>query len=287
MNLIKNVFDIAEQFMEEPQHVWLNEINHQEIELLSKTMIKEGPPKFPIPDTDEAEHKGVLMELVASSINYCYWYGKSTVRPGNASSTKMYKLLMNSFDTYPKEDFETCLWKFIAALGLYRFPLIKERRAHLLQLRYDAESFSQKIVDKHESESIDTLMRAMTFLFPGFGSDTFLKRASLFFLQLHRRFGWFKDELTDLFVPADYQIPKMLRHFNCIQYSNNLALTIDSETLIPKHSLEECEIRAATIIAMRELCRLTGWNIAEVDGYFFLKRKEVNSPFHLTITTDY
>ena len=61
----------------------------------------------------------------------------------------------------------------------------------------------------------------MIKLFQGFSSDVFLKRTSLFFMQLYRKFGWYKDDLMQtLFVPADYQIPKILRHFECIEYAS-------------------------------------------------------------------
>ena len=88
-------------------------------------------------------------------------------------------------------------------------------------------------------------------------------------------------------MPADYQIPKMLNHFNCITYHPTLEFDIKSDQLIPKHSKQEYEIRSATIIVMRELCELTKWNIADIDSYLFLQKNQIQDKFHLTITTDY
>jgi hypothetical protein len=130
-------------------------------------------------------------------------------------------------------------------------------------------------------------MQKMVSLFPGFASDMFLKRASLFFIQLFRRFGWFAEDLNNLHVPADYQVPKMLNHYGCIIYAEDLTDAIENNTIIEKHSQAECEIRAATVLAIKKLCDLTGWNVAEVDGYFFTRRHDATNPFHLTITTDY
>ena len=79
----------------------------------------------------------------------------------------------------------------------------------------------------------------------------------------------------------------MLQFFGCINYTEDLWHAIMENTPIPKYSQAECEIRAATIIACQKLGELTGWNAAEVDGWFWLKRKECNDPFHLTVTTDY
>ena len=57
--------------------------------------------------------------------------------------------------------------------------------------------------------------------------------------------------------------------------------------LLQKDSLEELQIRAATIVACTRLQQLTGWTIADVDTYLWTKRKMVDKPFHLTISTDY
>ena len=127
----------------------------------------------------------------------------------------------------------------------------------------------------------------MVKTFPGYASDIFLKRASLFFLQMYRQYGWFESAMHELPVPADYQVPKMLKGFNCIGYDFYLDQLIDNEVLIPKGSREECSIRAATVIACKKIQEKTGWNIADVDGWFWLRRKEIDAPFHLTVTTDY
>jgi hypothetical protein len=79
----------------------------------------------------------------------------------------------------------------------------------------------------------------------------------------------------------------MLNHFGCIIYEDDLSYAIDTNQLIPKHSQAECEIRAATVLTIKMLCEITGWNVAEVDAFFFTRRHDAQNPFHLTITTDY
>jgi hypothetical protein len=127
----------------------------------------------------------------------------------------------------------------------------------------------------------------MVQIFPGYASDIFLKRAMLFFAQLNRKFGWFEEALKTAPVPADYQVPKMLEHYGILDYDEDLYFAIENEIQIPKGSLAECEIRAGTIISCMLLCRETGWGMPDVDGYFWLRRKEAQNPFHLTVTTDY
>lgn len=289
MKLVNDVFKISESFMNNSQYVQMNE---KYVKKMSTLMIEAGPPKFSLPDIKD-KFKGVLLELVAASVNYCYWYGKHSIRPGGASSTVMYDLMMQSFfDFYPSQQkFETCLDKFGRALSIHRFPLLEDRIRHLNQLKKYSLDFCCDIVnlenDIKYSKDLTYFFTTIVESFPGFASDIFLKRASLFFIQLYRRFGWFKDELRDLHVPADYQIPKMLEHFNCIEYNHDLYIDIISSKLIPKNSVQECEIRAATILTMKKLCELTGWNVADIDSFLFLKKNEVTGPFHLCITTDY
>ncbi|MFW9871750.1 MAG: queuosine salvage family protein [Candidatus Thorarchaeota archaeon] len=290
MNLVKSVYEIAEDFMKTPNEV---EVNYEGIEKVGNEMLNAGPMDFPYKTTED-QFKDVLLELVASSINYCYWYGSSNIRPNGASSTFLYEHIANAFFDYSgtparqETGFNICLTRLINLLITNRFPLSEERMYHLNQLRLAGEKYvSDIITDYKETGNINDAMLSLITLFPGFGSDIFLKRAILFFMQLNRRFGWFSEGMKTLPVAADYQVPKLLEHLGCITYCPELKKRISFNKLIPKNSIEECEIRAATIIACRELCKLTGWNIAQVDGYLWLKRKEVTTPFHLTITTDY
>lgn len=286
MDLVKNVYEISESFMKDSNHV---KINYEKIEEITTDMTETTPPKFPISEVKNV-FKGVLLELVAASVNYCYWYGKSDIRPNGANSTFMYENLLNAFFDYEKEDsgvFSFALARFVGLLTINRFPLLEERIKHVGQLRMMGEKYCNMIIDEHEKHDLNRYMNELIVLFSGFGSDIFLKRASLFFIQLYRRFGWFEDQLNNLHVPADYQIPKMLEHYGCIEYTPYLKDIIKHSHLIAKNSLEECEIRAATIMTTKKICDITKWNVAQVDGYFFLKRREVTNPFHLCITTDY
>jgi len=289
MNLIESVYDISKSFMEDPSHVFMNE---EEIEAVANEMKETGKADFSPPPTDN-NFKGVLLELVAASINYCYWYGRPDVRPNGSSSTTMYQAVEDAFSNYNEKQpgiwgdviFEECINHLIELLSLRRFPLLEERKRHLRQLVKHGQEFANLVNGRHET--ILPHMELLVSTFPGFASDIFLKRASLFFIQLFRRYGWFATDLNTLHVPADYQVPKMLNHFNCIEYDEDLESAIQGHIMIPRHSQAECEIRAATVLTVKMLCELTGWNVAEVDAFFFTRRHDAQEPFHLTITTDY
>ena len=287
MNLVEDVFELAESFIKPKEPAEFVQIDMLKVRQLSKRIIESGKSSFNPPATNNIL-KGIVLELVGSSINYCYWYGKSTIRPGNASSTTMFNLLEQAFYGYKVEDhliFNNSITIFQELLARNRFTLLEKRIKHLDELRSIGEDFCIEL-EKYNTKIKPHMERLIT-LFSGFASDMFLKRASLFFIQLYRRFGWFEKDLHYLPVPADYQIPKMLNHYGCISYSSILSNLIKSNKLIPKHSQTECEIRSATILVMRELCKQTSWNIADVDGWLFVRRHDATNPFHLTITTDY
>ena len=288
MNLVESVFETAEKFMDNSTYV---DINYSELELLSNDMKLEKPKKFPKQFDESNLFKTCLLELVGDAINYCYWYGSSYIRPLGASSTKMFELVENAFQNYSAQgglnSIDKCLDDLIKLLSIERFPLLEERIKHLNELRLNGQRFISTVIKYKDDGNVNYLLNSMVQIFPGYASDIFLKRALLFFGQLNRKFGWFEEDMKVLPIPADYQVPKMLQHQGLLIYDDDLDEAILNEITIPKGSLAECEIRAASIIACRELCRTTGWTMPQVDGYFWLRRKEATNPFHLTVTSDY
>ena len=293
MDIIQEVFDLSKKILDtKPFHVT---INNEGIEKLSKQMKIDGIPNFYDSEPEQKYKTGItleiLKELIASSINYCYWYGSHDIRPNNVSSASMYDHVNEVFDPAINQalNFEWRINKLIDILSINRYPMLEERKRHLYDLceNRKAESFCGQVQVHHVSGST-MLFEELVKQFHGFASDQFLKRASLFFIQLYRKFGWFKDTLmTHLFVPADYQVPKILRFYDCIRYSNELSHKIFDSKLIEKNSLEELQIRAATINVCTTLQYSVGWTIADVDTYLWTKRKLSDQPFHLTYTTDY
>jgi len=291
MKEIKNVFDLVEKVISSsPIHVSINE---EKVNELANKMKEDGKVKFYTEDNKEYQtgiYIEIIKELVACSINFCYWYGKHDIRPNNNSSTSMYNYVDNCFNEAKNShalNFENRILDLIDILSWARFPLLEERKRNLLELceGRKAEEFAKLIWRKKYSEN--RLFFELIKRFQGFASDMFLKRASLFFIQLHRKYGWYENLMQKLFVPADYQLPKILHFFDCIEYSTDLSLKISENILIHKHSLEELQIRASTIKACKILQDITKWNASDIDTYLWTKRKESNHPFHLTYTTDY
>ncbi|MHA1872733.1 MAG: queuosine salvage family protein [Candidatus Heimdallarchaeaceae archaeon] len=288
MDLVNSVFETAEKFTKNPRHVFIND---KELELVANDMKLEKPKDFPKQIDTSDQFKACLLELIGDSINYCYWYGSASIRPGGSSSGKMFDMVEMTFENYTKDggvySIDRCLDDLIKILSLERFPLLEKRIKHLNELRLNGQKYVETLIKHKDANDVDFFMNAMVQIFPGYASDIFLKRACLFFAQLNRKFGWFEEDMHKLPVPADYQVPKMLEQYRILIYEDELQAAIDDEVLIAKGSIAECEIRASTIIACKQLCEKTDWTMPQVDGYFWLRRKEATNPFHLTVTSDY
>lgn len=303
ISLIDGVFEITEKFMEEPTYVWLNPetIKHTALKIKEKIKDKSehwlGYPKW-LNDhentwsyfhIDMKNYFLLLYELIAGSINYQYWYGRYNIRPNNSGSTLMYKLLDESFHEVgnklinPLENSRQASEIFIKKLLLYRFPNMENRIRHIREI-FNTNS---PISVPREEWKLDKFIEGVVTAFPGYGKDMFLKRVFLLCMMLHRRIKWFKDEIRKVPIPADYQIPRVLRSLHCIEYHSLLSVKVDGHELIPSGSLMECEIRAASVLACAQLAKHSGYSMCDVDTYLWLNRNECKEPFHLTVTTDY
>ncbi len=248
----------------------------------------------------------VLKELVSDAVNYCYWIFDSGVRPNGAGSTMMRQLLEQSFDARlamnSRLDLVAQLRKFHKRMMISRFPLMDKRREHLYALARPLMVYGASNVSAHQTSNtvahivvrdialgipMDQMLDFLISEVDGYGDDPFLKRAFLFFIQLNRVFGIYEEEVQKLPVPVDYQVPKMLNHYQILDYSEELAAKIDQGVHLPENGPEEMAIRAATMIACRDLGDITGWSAADVDGWFFTRRNETGQNFHLTITSNY
>jgi hypothetical protein len=261
-------------------------IDYDAVGRLASVMESEGKMSWTgVEDINGMSHaQAVLTELFASAINYCFWYGKYDFKP--AGSTSMYDVVVDAvhtkFEGLVGPDFVNAI---IDRLIFDRYPLIEERIRHILEAAMGTQDFIMFVLMNRGNDA-RIVLHELVRRYPGFASDMFLKRAFLFIYQLHRKLDFFKN-VNKLPVPADYQVPKMLEHYGCLKYKVILLNKIQAHTMIPKYSLEECSIRGGTVIVCDKLADLTGWSKSEIDGWLWLRRKECNKPFHLTITTDY
>jgi len=313
--ILESVRDLVGQFISDSKFVF---IDNEKIGEVAKD-IKNWKDKivdplwgFPkcIKDNDPYKiEKLVLYELIANSINYCYWYGRSDIRPNGASATKMYELLDASFREVLKDEIEALSHPgvyldlqsiknliakdFAKRLVIERFPMLGQRAAHLKEIKnLNFDKTFLPLIERYKNGKgcgeVEEWIEILVQNIPGFAADPFLKRAILFVMQLYRGTGFFGEEqIKKLPVPADYQIPKMLRYLGCIQYETSLLRSVMKGDLIPEGSQMECEIRAATIVVCSMIAEEAKCTCEVVDTYLWSKRNECKEPFHLTVTANY
>jgi len=94
---------------------------------------------------------------------------------------------------------------------------------------------------------------------------------------------------------ADYKLPQILHSAGCLEYSEKLRKKIDNFEELQANSSLECEIRAATILAVK---KISDWtlkygrfiNQATIDGIIWLMGQKQNKnlkPYHRTLTIYY
>lgn len=84
-----------------------------------------------------------------------------------------------------------------------------------------------------------------------------LKRAQITVADLYGIFGGesygFFEDMDRITAFADYKLPQVLRKFGVIEYSEELAEKIDNMEEIEAGSIEEIEIRAATVVSVEKI----------------------------------
>jgi hypothetical protein len=286
---IKVILDVCEKIMRKPKYVTIH--NGEAIDLglqIRDTKLSESKPPIQHPFTKTE----ALKVLLTCSIDYCFWYGTSYIRPNESSSEKLFNIINYEVEAafLSGNNMKDLEKRIKTNLSLNRFPLMEERGKHINEiLQTEGINFLDLLVREIETgkPNINKLLETLIIELPGFGGDMFLKRACLFFILLKRIYGILENETNELIVPADYQVPKVLCKYNILKYSPELMFMISDHQLIPKGSLMEIEIRAATILACNKIKEVSNVTIEEVDNYLWNKRKQIRDPFHLTITTDY
>ncbi len=309
ITLIDHVMGMSDEFMKRAKSVSINVDKVVEVAKEIKKAFDERSSVFWIgyPQWFEPEVRGkkeidymlLAYELMAGAVNYQYWYGSAGMRPNDSGATKMYAMLDESFEISGsihnvghRTVCEDAAEEFMRQISRHRLPNAEKRMNHVQEILDSMKDgpnlISHLVSDIHKNDlPVEEFIRRVVVNYPGYAGDMFLKRPFLLAMMLHRRVKWFENDIHKVPVPADYQIPKMLRWLGCIEYSKELSEDISNSILIPKGSLTECEIRAASIIICKLLSFKSGRSMCDVDTYLWLNRNKCTDPFHLTVTTDY
>lgn len=199
--------------------------------------------------------------------------------------------------------------------GNIQMPMLKERTAifqevgEILLKKYGGH-FHNLIADSNNRlfNNGKGMVEKLFKDFPSFDDSVnydgqlirFDKRAQLGPATLYGRFknqGLFQvSDIEELTIFADYEIPKVLRHFGALVYENSLASRIDSQEPILKNSKEELEIRASTIHAsMKLMDKINEYrkksdekvNALHLDYRLWSESRNIKTPPHITTTIAY
>ena len=105
--------------------------------------------------------------------------------------------------------------------------------------------------------------------------------------ELSKNHPDYAKAITSLPVPADYQIPKMLRHYGLITFGNELEEMVENNILLPENSEPELNIRAATVKACKLIAERNAISADAVDARLFAHREESSLKHHLCVTEFY
>lgn len=284
---VGSVYELCEEFLEYPDYVV---ISSDGIDALVQEV--KGRELKPFPCSYKNTQTIVLRELLASSVNFCYWYGGPNSNTRRRGSSKMYELLDEAIMKRQNVAFDSSLGPIIAHFQVMlrenRFTMLGERISRLQHLLDNEDSVAEFCTEiACGAISMEDLFDELFTVAPEFAEDLFLKRAFLFPLVLNRSAGLFAEDIYKIPVPADYQIPKMLEARGVLVYSSELEKMIDKAQPILSGSLPECEIRASTIMACKEVAEKANVTMQVVDDYLFSIRKSIHTNHHLTVTPDY
>jgi hypothetical protein len=217
--------------------------------------------------------------LVLSALNFCFWPGVRTSK--NDIITQEYEyaqlasalrdVLLQDRDAFNAVKLAQCTEEIMFEWFKCHIPQAQERARLLrevginLQMHFNGKA--SKLISS-ANHSVVKLVTLVTAFFPGFrdhaiydGSQVFLyKRAQIFCADVwgcfnHQGLGQF-DDLHKLTMFADYRVPQILRHYEIMKYSKELAEKIDSLQELQPGSPEEIEIRAATIHVVEKMRNL-------------------------------
>ena len=155
-------------------------------------------------------------------------------------------------------------------------PFADERLETLAMFAYDGTRarLADILNDAREDGKLSFALRhadALADLVPsGFGGDPFRKKACLALQMVAGHAAANGFELgSELPIPSDYQIPRILAWQGTILLSDRFAQALQSEAFLDVTSADVTAFRAAAVVACSDLARMAGVEDGVVDGALF------------------
>ena len=256
--------------------------------------------------------------FVMDALNFCFWPTPELEYDTLALSLK--EVLENNSDAFNAKNLVTINDKTLNSWfpADKQLPNIDERVLRLRELgealiaEYDGLAINMVKAAKNSAKKLVQLLLAHV---PGFRDTSIYqgklvhlyKRAQILVGDLWAAYGkqdvpgsegksvFCFEDIACLTMFADYRVPQILREVGIIEYSDELSSAIDNLQEIPVGSEAEVEIRACTVIAVKQLQQslaAKGVNllVIELDWLLWQKgealRKKIR-PHHKTLTIYY
>lgn len=263
---------------------------------------------------DLTEKEFILLMFIIESMNFCFWkepfIEKTFKNEYHKKSTAMFYSIVDyvinnkeflNIDRLvgiTKEDLKNIFG------SKEDLPFISERYCNLVEtvtiIYNKKDAFFEELFSFNNDEK---LLDYIVSNFPNFNDISeykgqlvcFYKRATLLVQDLFEVSKTIKaniKNIDNLLGCADYSIPRTLRHYGVLEYSDELANLVDNKKIIEHNSNYEIEIRANMIYALeliKEQLLENNININSIllDNVIWITGRTIDGEHHLTETIFY
>ena len=245
--------------------------------------------------------------LVLDALNFCFWPVDGLEYDDLSRALK--RVLLDDGTAFQAQKLMNMDEETLRRWLGFDLPTMPQRVQALRQIGSGLLAFdgcAGRLVESAQG-SASTLVRLITTNFPAFQDHAvykgqqvfFYKRAQIFVADVWGAFkgqgyGRFHD-VDCLTMFADYRVPQILREWNVLRYSEELAQRVDQRQVLAASSEEETEIRAATVQAverLRGLLKAKGVDTISIhiDWLLWQKGESLRNeigPHHRTLTIFY
>jgi hypothetical protein len=251
--------------------------------------------KCPVNISRFSDEKKLRFVLVFNSISFSYWGNpKWTVERNGQTPNRGTWCLLSCLEQaieqntpllesdYLKRVTDEDLKKIFE--GDVEIPLLSQRTQILNELGGSIDDVDSILSIKDALEMVNSIIERYTSF-----NEAYKKRAQLLVSDLDYIFNLQLTRSDQLTACADYILPMVLRYYDILEYSQELAHKVDNLVELPESSQEEDEIRANTIFATNKISKICGIKQKDVNNILWLDGNNIPGEveYHRTRTTSY
>ncbi len=302
------VIESVQRVVEQAAHV---RINRKRLGELAKNFKNEGKhwmQECPVDLSSLSKREKVAFLVVFNAISFSYWgepkwkveHERKPLERGTWSMIAALKRANDAGVPILNPKYLASLTRgelayVLRGIDAVQIPMLEERLRILKEIGtvtcgvYDAD-FTSVFLRKSNIGTLDALylLDRLVEDFPSFNDSTeyngevvyFYKRAQLLVSDIAQMVGLPISNTEQLTACADYILPMVLRYYGILEYSSTLAQKVDGRIPLVLGGTEESEIRASTIMAVRELSLGLGIAQMQMNDYLWSLGPKIPNPEH-------